>query len=245
MIVGARIGVAASRRRAGQLGCDAVVRVDRRLAPTDPFRKITFICALGMIMGAAIVDMSMLAGSAIKQFGQTKAAVPEEDWRRTDKRFLSGWVAFWALAVLAMGVGVLHLPVAFVVIAIALAFVFLMVNGISLGISDSNPISSAFVLTVFILAAIGMKDPVTGLLCASILLIATATGGDMQQDRSTGWRLGTNRTIQFRYQVVGIAMGAVMSVGAGAAVHEGLSDPEREPVRDSGGRPVRRSGSRR
>ena len=34
----------------------------------------------------------------------------------------------------------------------------------------------------------------------------------MQQDRSTGWRLGTNRTIQFRYQVIGIAMGAVMSV---------------------------------
>jgi uncharacterized oligopeptide transporter (OPT) family protein len=57
-----------------------------------------------------------------------------------------------------------------------------------------------------------MKDPVTGLLCATILLIATSSGGDMQQDRSTGWRLGTNRTIQFRYQVIGIAMGAVMSV---------------------------------
>jgi uncharacterized oligopeptide transporter (OPT) family protein len=34
----------------------------------------------------------------------------------------------------------------------------------------------------------------------------------MQQDRSTGWRLGTNRVIQFRYQVIGIAMGALMSV---------------------------------
>jgi uncharacterized oligopeptide transporter (OPT) family protein len=34
----------------------------------------------------------------------------------------------------------------------------------------------------------------------------------MQQDRSTGWRLGTNRSIQFRFQVIGIAMGAVMSV---------------------------------
>jgi uncharacterized oligopeptide transporter (OPT) family protein len=119
---------------------------------------------------------------------------------------------FWALGIVAMGVGVLHLPATFVLIAIALAFVFLMVNGISLGISDSNPISSAFVLTVFILAACGMKDPVTGLLCASILLISTSSGGDMQQDRSTGWRLGTNRSIQFRYQVIGIAMGAVMSV---------------------------------
>jgi uncharacterized oligopeptide transporter (OPT) family protein len=34
----------------------------------------------------------------------------------------------------------------------------------------------------------------------------------MQQDRSTGWRLGTNRNIQFRFQVIGITMGAVMSV---------------------------------
>ena len=106
----------------------------------------------------------------------------------------------------------LHLPPLFVGLAIALAFVFLMVNGISLGISDSNPISSAFVLTVFILATIGLKDPITGLLCATILLISTSVGGDMQQDRSTGWRLGTNRAIQFRFQVIGIAMGAVMSV---------------------------------
>jgi uncharacterized oligopeptide transporter (OPT) family protein len=121
-------------------------------------------------------------------------------------------VLFWAGAVAFMGISVLHLPALFVCIALALAFVFLMVNGISLGISDSNPISSAFVLTVFILATVGLKDPATGLLCASILLISTSVGGDMQQDRSTGWRLGTNRTIQFRYQVIGIAMGAVMSV---------------------------------
>ena len=31
----------------------------------------------------------------------------------------------------------------------------------------------------------------------------------MQQDRSTGWRLGTNRVVQFRYQVIGIISGAV------------------------------------
>lgn len=178
----------------------------------DPFRKIAFICALGMIMGAAIVDMSMLAGTALRTFGQSKAAEPAEDWKKTDNRFLVGWVVFWAAAIFFMGVKVLHLPALFVGIAIALAFVFLMVNGISLGISDSNPISSAFVLTVFILAAIGLKNPVTGLLCATILLISTSVGGDMQQDRSTGWRLGTNRSIQFRFQVIGIAMGAVMSV---------------------------------
>jgi uncharacterized oligopeptide transporter (OPT) family protein len=34
----------------------------------------------------------------------------------------------------------------------------------------------------------------------------------MQQDRSTGWRLGTNRVNQFRYQVIGIVMGAVLAI---------------------------------
>src|SRR5208337_4130832 len=41
---------------------------------------------------------------------------------------------------------------------------------------------------------------------------ACSEGVDMQQDRSTGWRLGTSRVVQFRYQVIGIAMGAVLAV---------------------------------
>lgn len=217
MIVGARIGIPAIVVGGIGLMLTPWLRThgwqgDMWLDPHAPFRKIGFIVALGTIMGAAAVDMALLAGSAIKEFGRMKQAEPAEDWKKTDSRFLWSWVAFWAVAVFAMGVFVLHLPALFVGVAIALVFVFLMVNGISLGISDSNPISSAFVLTVFILATIGLKDPVTGLLCASILLISTSVGGDMQQDRSTGWRLGTNRTIQFRFQVIGIAMGAVMSV---------------------------------
>jgi uncharacterized oligopeptide transporter (OPT) family protein len=35
----------------------------------------------------------------------------------------------------------------------------------------------------------------------------------MQQDRSTGWRLGTPRAIQFRFQVMGLVVGAILSVG--------------------------------
>jgi len=35
----------------------------------------------------------------------------------------------------------------------------------------------------------------------------------MQQDRSTGWRLGTPRTIQFRFQVMGLVVGAILTVG--------------------------------
>jgi uncharacterized oligopeptide transporter (OPT) family protein len=106
----------------------------------------------------------------------------------------------------------LHQPVKFLLVAIALCFVFVLVNGIALGISDFNPISSAFVMSVFVMAAMGLREPVVGLFCAAILAIATSEGGDMQQDRSTGWRLGTNRAVQFRYQVIGIAMGALLSV---------------------------------
>jgi hypothetical protein len=101
----------------------------------------------------------------------------------------------------------------YVLVAIALVFVFMIVNGISLGISDSNPISSAFVLTVFVLSGLGLGAATGGLVCASILLISVSIGGDMQQDRSTGWRLGTNRTNQFRYQVIGVSMGALLAVG--------------------------------
>jgi len=213
MIVGARIGIPAIVVGAIGVALTPWLRANGWLGEHDPFRKIGFIAALGMIMGAAAVDMTLLGFAAAREWGKAKPPLPpSEDWKRTDSRFLTGWVVFWGLAIAAVGIGVLKLPALFVFAAIALVFVFLMVNGISLGISDSNPISSAFVLTVFILAAIGLTDPVTGLLCAAILLISTSVGGDMQQDRSTGWRLGTNRTIQFRYQVIGIAMGAVMAV---------------------------------
>jgi len=212
MIVGARIGVPAIVVGAIGTWLTPWLRADGWIGPHDPFRKIAFIVALGMILGAAIVDLSVLAVAAARTWGQAKAAEPAEDWKRTDVRFLWGWVAFWGIAIYVVATALLHQPPLFVVIALALVFVFLMVNGISLGISDSNPISSAFVVTVFILAAIGLTNPITGLICASVLLISTSVGGDMQQDRSTGWRLGTNRNIQFRFQVIGITMGAVMSV---------------------------------
>jgi uncharacterized oligopeptide transporter (OPT) family protein len=50
------------------------------------------------------------------------------------------------------------------------------------------------------------------LISSSVLLLSCAIGVDMQQDRSTGWRLGTNRLNQFRYQVLGVGMGAVLCV---------------------------------
>jgi len=179
-----------------------------------PFRKIGFIIALGTILGAAIVDISLILVEAVRKLTAKDAptAPPQEDWKRVNVFRLVSWVVFWGIAVAVVGHLVLGEPMRYLLVCIGLAFLFVLVNGISLGISDSNPISSAFVMTVFVLAAIGLTDAGTGLVCASILLIACSEGGDMQQDRSTGWRLGTNRIIQFRYQVIGIAMGAVLAV---------------------------------
>jgi uncharacterized oligopeptide transporter (OPT) family protein len=179
-----------------------------------PFRKIGFIIALGTILGAAIVDIGLILIQAIQRLRQKNAepVAPAEDWKRVNNFRLVLWILFWGAGLVVVGSQVLHQPVFFLVVAVLLSFLFVLVNGISLGISDSNPISSAFVMTVFILASVGLKDPGVGLMCASILLIACSEGGDMQQDRSTGWRLGTSRIVQFRYQVIGIAMGAVLAV---------------------------------
>jgi uncharacterized oligopeptide transporter (OPT) family protein len=214
MIVGVRIGFPAVCVGAIGLWLTPWFRANGWIGPHDPFRKIGFLAALGMILGAAIVDMSLLAVSAVRTWKESKATVapPAEDWKRTDSRLLAVWVIFWGLAIILTATILLKLPLFFVLVAVGLVFVFLMINGISLGISDSNPISSAFVITVFILAGLGLKSPITGLMCAAILLISTSVGCDMQQDRSTGWRLGTNRSIQFRFQVIGVTMGAVMAV---------------------------------
>ncbi len=214
MIVGARIGIPALL--AGFVGEEFkpyLVSIGW-LEAGAPFRKIGFIIALGMILGAAIVDVGLILIQAVRRFRQKSAepAKPEEDWKRVNTFRLVLWVLFWGAGVVIIGSQVLQQPMWFLLVAVLLCFLFVLVNGISLGISDSNPISSAFVMTVFILAALGLKDPGVGLMCAAVLLIACSEGGDMQQDRSTGWRLGTSRVVQFRYQVIGIAMGAVLAV---------------------------------
>lgn len=184
------------------------------LAPGDPYRKIGFIISLGTILGAAVVDIFLIMVQAVRRYRQHNSTPAESapDWKRVNTFRLLLWVFFWGAGTVWVGHRMLGQPVLFLTVAVALCFVFVLVNGISQGISDWNPLSSAFVMTVFILAALGLRDPGGALLCASILMIACSEGGDMQQDRSTGWRLGTNRVIQFRYQVIGIAMGAILAV---------------------------------
>ena len=213
MIVGARIGIAALT--GGLIGWASVpyfVSIGW-LKQGDPFRKITFLFALGMILGAALIDVSLIIRRAWLERRMHEEPAPEqEDWKRTNVRRLLLWVAFWAVAIVIVGSQLLNTPVLYLVIAVFLVFIFAMVNGISVGMVDQNPISSAFVVTVILMASIGLREPIVGLIAASVLLISTSEASDMQQDRSTGWRLGTNRTIQFRFQVAGIVMGAIMAV---------------------------------
>ena len=217
MVIGARIGIPAIV--GGLIGWALVpyfVSIGW-LHEGDPFRKIMFLIALGTIMGAAIVDLGLIFWQAARHWRQPGAALPavveaEPDWKRTHTRRLVLWVACWGAGIVLTGHWVLGQPVGYLVFAVALVFVFAMVNGISVGISDSNPISSAFVVCIVLMAALGLKDPAIGLMAGAVLLVSTSVASDMQQDRSTGWRLGTNRVVQFRYQVAGILMGAVMSV---------------------------------
>jgi uncharacterized oligopeptide transporter (OPT) family protein len=216
LLVGARIGVPALV--AGLTGTALIpwfVSIGW-LNEGDPFRKITFLIGLGMIMGAAILDIGKVLIEALARWRSPESAPPQvaqEAWKRTHVGRLVAWVLFWAVAVIWLGATLLNQPVFFMAFAVGLVFIMAMVNGISLGISDSNPISSAFVVAVVLMAALGLADPIVGLMAGSILLIACSVAGDMQQDRSTGWRLGTPRTIQFRFQVMGLVVGAVLTVG--------------------------------
>lgn len=182
----------------------------------DPFRKIGFLIALAMILGAALVDLSLIGVEAVRRIrgaaAEQEAAPEEPAWKQVKMGRLVAWVLFWGVALVAVATVVLKQPVGFVLFAILLTMIFVLINGISTGISDSNPISSAFVIAVLLMSGLGLKDPTVGLMAASILLVSCSVGVDMQQDRSTGWRLGTNRIVQFRFQVIGIVMGAVLCV---------------------------------
>ena len=215
MVVGARVGVPAL---VGGLIAKALVPYFVSigwLQPGDPFRKITFLIALGMILGASIIDMTLIFWGVV----QRARNVLKEDtlqgvepWKKTQVSRLVIWVICWGASIVWVGTHLLGQPSGYILFALILVLVFALVNGISQGLTDWNPISSAFVVTVLLMATLGLKDATVGLMAGTALLVAISVGCDMQQDRSTGRRLGTNRTYQFRYQAAGIVMGAISAV---------------------------------
>src|SRR5947208_9071971 len=113
MIVGARIGIAAI---VGGLVSWALVPFFISigwLKAGEPFRKITFLIALGMIMGAALIDVSLILYRAYLRARERSGAKPveQEDWKRTNMRRLIAWVVFWGLAVIVSGSVLFHQPI--------------------------------------------------------------------------------------------------------------------------------------
>jgi OPT oligopeptide transporter protein len=215
MVVGARVGIPAL---VAALVWQALIPYFINIGwlhAGEPFRKITFLIALGMILGASIIDMTLILKDALQRARQPLARSASQDvepWKKTQIGRLIAWVIFWGIATVWAGTELLGQPAGFLIFALALVFVFALVNGISQGLTDWNPISSAFVVTVILMAMLGLKDATVGLMAGTALLVAISVGSDMQQDRSTGRRLGTSRTVQFRYQVAGIVMGAISAV---------------------------------
>jgi len=122
MITGARIGIPAVT--AGLLGLALVPTFVGMgwLAEGDPPRKIAFLIALGMIMGAAIIDMTLLLILAIRRWRSPapSTAAPQEEWQRVDTWRLAIWVLFWGAATVATGHLALGQPVGYLALAVGL-----------------------------------------------------------------------------------------------------------------------------
>jgi hypothetical protein len=213
LIVGSRIGVPTLVMGAVGALLSPHLRAVGILGPHDPFRRIGFLVGLAMVFGAAIVDLTLIGIEAVRR-ARSRRSVPTAPLQTAGLGTgrLVAWVVLWGAAIVAVATLLLHQPLGFILMAIALAFLFVFVNGISDGISDWNPVSSAFVMTVLMMSALGLRSPIVAMTAASILLVSCTVGVDMQQDRSTGWRLGSDRAIQFRYQAVGIVAGTVLCI---------------------------------
>ena len=179
---------------------------------TNRSGRIGFLVGLAAIMGAALVDLTLIARHVL---AQATTADHRRDRPRPagfPTRMLILWVLFWAGAVVLVATGLMHQPLRYILFGLGLSVLFVFVNGISMGVSNTNHISGAFVVSVLLMSAMGLRNPVVAMTAATVLLISSLVGVDMQQDRSTGWRLGSDRRVQFWYQILGIGMGAVLCV---------------------------------
>ena len=175
LIVGSRIGVPAAVMARRRLAADAVpARARRPAARNDPFRKIGFLVGLAMIFSAGIVDLTFIArrGGPPRARPRGAPAPPVQSGGLSTGRLVL-WVVGWGVALVLVATLLLGQPVGYVLFALALVFLFVFINGISKGISDWNPISSAFVVSVLLMSAIGLRDPIVAMMAASILLVST------------------------------------------------------------------------
>jgi hypothetical protein len=239
LLVGARIGVAALvAGLTGTLLIPLFVDIGW-LQPGEPFRKITFLIGLGLIMGAAILDIGQILVQAWRRWRsppERREVVPTQpDWQRTH---VGAWWPGWCSggdggvggSSGAQPAGVLHGAG----------------HGAGLRVRDGQRHLAGHQrqqshqlglrVTVVVLMAAGPEGPHRGPDGRRHPAGACSVAGDMQQDRSTGWRLGTPRTIQFRFQVMGLVVGALLGGRAGPDLHDGLPRAQDQQLRQPEGR---------
>src|SRR5919204_416409 len=104
MIVGARIGVPAITVGLIGLALTPWLREIGLLGPHDPWRKVGFLISLGTILGAAVIDITLIVREALARHRSTAAVPPvaTEEWKRVDFRKLLAWVVFWGIAVVVV-----------------------------------------------------------------------------------------------------------------------------------------------
>ncbi len=219
LIVGARIALPALVMGLIGLGLTPWLRSIGWLEPGQKFRAIGFLFGLAMILGAAAVHLGPILWNALLRLREERQGDASErdagDASRGESSVGRGvilWTCAWAGVVAFTAGGLLDVNWGFVALALSLSFVFVLINGISTGISDSNPISAAFVLSVLLFVVAGLKGAMVGLLAGAIVMMSATLGVDMQQDRSTGRRLGSDRRTQFYFQVLGVLVGAPFAV---------------------------------
>src|SRR5688572_24965743 len=114
MVVGARIGIPVVIGGVSSWALQPYFVAIGWLEAGDPFRKITFLIALGTIMGAAVVDLGMIfwrMGQGMRLRGSASAA--QQDWKRVHSARLLLWIALWGAGVVFTGHAVLGQPVGY------------------------------------------------------------------------------------------------------------------------------------
>src|SRR5256714_14301195 len=92
IIVGARIGVPAIVVGLIGLAFTPWLREIGLLGPNDPWRKVGFLISLGTILGAAIVDITLIIREALARHAQArKPAEAAADWTRINTHLLIAW----------------------------------------------------------------------------------------------------------------------------------------------------------
>jgi uncharacterized oligopeptide transporter (OPT) family protein len=124
MIVGARIAIPALVVGAAGFWLTPYLRSIHWLGPEEHYRKIGFIISLGTILGAAVIDVTLILIQAFKRYRQQRGqtVAEPEDWKRVNMVQLILWVAFWGAATILVGSRVMAQPVFFLAAGVGLSF---------------------------------------------------------------------------------------------------------------------------